>query len=63
MRIKRPLQSGIAVYQLARLRVLEFQYDFLDKYVDRRDFQLIQTDNNSLYMAFSAETLHEVVRP
>ena len=30
--IKRPYQCGIAVYQLAKLRMLEFYYDFLDKY-------------------------------
>ena len=34
-------QVGIAVYQLAKLRMLEFYYDFLDKYIDRRDFELI----------------------
>ena len=27
--IKRPYQCGIAVYQLAKLRVLEFYYDFI----------------------------------
>ena len=26
--IKRPYQCGIAVYQLAKLRMLEFYYDF-----------------------------------
>ena len=48
--IKRPFQVGIAVYQLAKLRMLEFYYDFLDKYVDRRDFELIHMDTDSLYM-------------
>ena len=28
--IKRPYQCGIAVYQLAKLRMLEVYYDFLD---------------------------------
>ena len=28
--IRRPFQVGIAVYQLAKLRMLEFYYDFLD---------------------------------
>ena len=27
--IKRPYQCGIAVYQLAKLRMLEFYYDFI----------------------------------
>ena len=33
--IKRPYQCGIAVYQLAKLQMLEFYYDFLDKYFSR----------------------------
>ena len=57
--IRRPFQVGIAVYQLAKLRMLEFYYDFLDKYVDRRDFELIQMDTNSLYIALSTKTLDE----
>ena len=53
--IRRPFQVGIAVYQLAKLRMLEFYYDFLDKFIDRRDFELIQMDTDSNYMAISAE--------
>ena len=34
-----PLQIGVAVYHLAKLRMLEFYYDFIDKYIDREDFQ------------------------
>ena len=52
--ITRPYQCGIAVYQLAKLRMLEFYYDFLDKFCDRRDFELIQMDTDSFYMALSA---------
>ena len=32
--IMRPYQCGIAVYQLAKLRMLQFYYDFLDVYLD-----------------------------
>ena len=39
--IKRPYQCGIAVYQLAKLRMLEFHYDFLDKYFSRQDKDLL----------------------
>ena len=28
--IKRPHQCGIAVYQLAKLQILEFYYDFIE---------------------------------
>ena len=61
--INRPYQCGIAVYQLAKLRMLEFYYDFLDKYVDRRDFELIQMDTDSLYMALSGKDIDDVIRP
>ena len=49
--INRPFQIGIVVYQLAKLRMLKFYYDCLDYFVDRRDFELIQMDTDSLYFA------------
>ena len=61
--ITRPYQCGIAVYQLAKLRMLEFYYDFVDKFCDRRDFELIQMDTDSLYMALLSDDFDEIVRP
>ena len=61
--INRPFQVGIVVYQLAKLRMLQFYYDFLDYYLDRRDYELIQMDTDSLYFAFSYDTLEEAVKP
>jgi len=61
--IHRAFQVGIAVYQLAKLRILEFYHDFLDHFVDHQDFELIQMDTDSLYFALSASTLEEVVKP
>jgi len=61
--IKRPFQVGIAVYQLAKLRMLESYYDFLDRYFEQKDFELIQMDTGSNYMSISAEKLEDIVRP
>ena len=61
--ITRPFQCGIAVYQLAKLRMLEFYYDFLDKFCDRRDFELIQMDTDSFYMALSANDFGDINKP
>ena len=61
--IRRPFQIGISVYQLAKLRMLEFYYDFLDRYVNRRDFELIQMDTDSNYMAIFGDTLEDIIRP
>ena len=43
--------------------MLEFYYDFLDRYVDRRDFELIQMDTDSNYMAISGDKLEDIIRP
>ena len=61
--IRRPFQVGIAVYHLVKLRMLEFYYDFLNKYIDSREFELIQMDTDSLYMGISGERLEDIVRP
>ena len=61
--ITRPYQCGIAVYQLAKLRMLEFYYDFVDKFCDRRDFEVIQMDTDSLYMALSANDFDDIIKP
>lgn len=60
--INRPFQVGIAVYQLAKLRMLEFYYNFLDYCLDRRDFELIQMDTHSMYFALAHDTLEEAIQ-
>ena len=61
--INRPFQVGIVVYQLAKLRMLQFYYDFLDHYIDRRGYELIEMDTDSMYFALSYDTLEEAVKP
>ena len=51
------------MYQLAKLRMLEFHYDFLDRYVDRLNFELIQMDTDNNYMTISGDKLEDIVRP
>lgn len=58
-----PIQIGCAVYQLAKLRMLQFYYDCLDKYVDRSDFQYVEMDTDSAYLALSADKLDDVIKP
>ena len=61
--IKGPYQCGIAVYQLAKLRMLQFYYDFLDKYFSRQGFELCCMDTDSFYLAMSGDLLDDIVRP
>ena len=61
--IERPFQVGIVVCQLAKLRMLQFYYEFLDHYLDRRDFELIQMDTDSMYFALSHDKLEDAIKP
>ena len=54
--INRPYQSGIALYELAKLRMLEFYYDFLDKYFSRQKFQLCYMDTDSFCLVMSGDS-------
>ena len=54
---------GIAVCELAKLQMLKFYYDFLGMYVNRRDFELIQVDTDSMYMALDTKNIDEVILP
>jgi hypothetical protein len=58
-----PMHIGCFVYQYARLRMLQFYYDFVDVFVDRRDFQYCAMDTDSACMTLSGETLEEVIKP
>ena len=61
--ISRPYQCGIAVYQLAKLRILEFYYDLLHKYFSRQDSELCYMDTDSFYLVMSGDSLDDIVKP
>jgi len=42
-----PTQLGYFILQYAKLRMLQFYYDLLDKYVDRSDFEYMEMDTVS----------------
>ena len=58
-----PLQIGVAVYHLAKLRMLQFYYNFIDKYIDRSDFELLEMDTDSNYFAFSEDNIEKLIKP
>jgi hypothetical protein len=58
-----PIQIGFFVYQYAKLRMLEFYYDFLDKYLDRSDFVYCEMDTDSAYIAISGDSVESLVKP
>ena len=61
--IKRPYQGSTAVYQLAKLQMLEFCYDFLDRYLNWQNFELCYMDTDSLYLSISGEFSDDIAKP
>jgi len=43
--------------------MLQFYYDFLDKYLDRTDFQMCEMDTDSAYIAVSGDSVESLVKP
>jgi hypothetical protein len=58
-----PIHIGFQVYQLAKLRMLEFYYDFMDYYIDRSHFQYCMMDTDSAYFAISGNCFEDVIKP
>lgn len=57
-----PIQIGFFVYQYAKLRMLEFYYHCIDKYLDRESYEYLEMDTDSAYMALSGDALEELVK-
>ena len=58
-----PNQIGYFILQYAKLRMLEFYYDFLDVYVSRENFQMVEMDTDSSYKMIAGDTLDEIIKP
>ena len=58
-----PLQIACAVYQLAKLRMLDFFYNCLDKFVDRSNYEMVEMDTDSFYMGLGEKTFDECLKP
>ena len=63
IRLDMPTQIGFFILQYAKLRMLEFYYDFLDRFIDRSDFQYCYMDTDSAYAAFSSENVEDLIKP
>ena len=57
-----PLHIGFFVYQYAKLRMLQFYYDFVDRYVERPLFPYCEMDTDSAYIALAGESTDGLVR-
>ena len=58
-----PLHIGFFVYQYAKLRMLQFYYDFVDRYVERPLYQYCEMDTDSAYIALAGDSIDDLVAP
>jgi len=50
-----PIHVAFSVLDDAKLRMLEFYYDCIDKYIERSDYQYLYMDTDSAYLALTEE--------
>ena len=56
-----PLHLGVYCYQFAKLRMLQFQYNFLQKFIPSNMYELCEMDTDSSYFAIATPSLEECV--
>ena len=58
-----PIILEYTILQFTKLRMLEYYYDCVNRYMDRADFEYIQMDTDIAYAAFAGPSLESVVKP
>jgi len=57
-----PLQVSCSVFDDSKLKMYQFYYDCIDKYIDRKDYQYIEMDCDSAYMALTGD-FDDLIKP
>lgn len=53
IKLNNPIHVASAIFDYAKMVMLRLYYDCIDKYFDRRDFELTEMDTDSFYLAWS----------
>jgi hypothetical protein len=57
-----PIQVACSIYDDSKLKMSSFYYDCVSKYISKEDFQYIQMDTDSAYMALTGD-FNDLVKP
>ena len=60
---RRSFPLSAVTYQYAKLRMLQFYYDFIDTSIERPRFQYCEMDTDSAYIALAGESVDDLVSP
>ena len=58
-----PIHLGVFILNYAKLWMLEFYYDCVDKYLFHEDFEYSEMDTDSAYMAISGDSFESLIKP
>ena len=58
-----PIQIACSIYDDAKFVMTRYYYDCVDKYISRDDFQYVQMDTDSAYIAYAGESFEELIKP
>ena len=58
-----PIHICAFILNHAKLRMLEFYYDFLDYYLPREDFEIMEMDTDINYLGITAENVEDLIKP
>ena len=57
-----PIHLSVFILNYAKLRMLEFYYDFLDYYLPHEGFQILEMDTDSNYLGITAENVEDLIK-
>ena len=60
---KEPIIVGFFIFNYAKLRMLDFYYNFFKKVCDTDKYEELEMDTDSLYLALSEENLEDFILP
>ena len=58
---REPIIVGFFILQYAKLRMLEFHYNFFESFCDVNKFEELEMDTHSLYLALSEKELYDCI--
>ena len=58
-----PLSLSFCILNHAKKMLLQFYYDFLLEFVDKKDFELTHVDTDSMYLSLSQPDLESIIIP
>ena len=56
------MQIGFVIYQYSKLRMLQFYFDFMDKYLDPCDFQYCEMDSAYIAIGNAGQSVESLVK-